>query len=219
MFVPASTHAPVLEWGTFPRDSPVILAPVGVWLLSDKVFGGPPWFLTSLCLLPPVLCVGRERLCGKLRLASFNHSLSLTAPGPIYPWTSSRVSLRQMSTHPSVRWWTGFPKPPILFPFLCCPQLRRRPSSWCSMFSGSMDCRSTWSPIAVLSSRPGSGRCSATSLGQQPAFIPSLTASRSEPIRTWRRLFASSSSPIPPPGASNSDVRPRCLSNAVALPG
>eukprot|EP00063_Salmo_salar_P020107 XP_013994942.1 PREDICTED: uncharacterized protein LOC106568803 [Salmo salar] len=65
-----------------------------------------------------------------------------------------------------------------------------------------------WSPIAVLSSYPGSGRHSAPSWGRLPAcplvLIHSLTASWRKQIRIWRRLFVASSPPIPPPGASNS---------------
>jgi hypothetical protein len=89
-----------------------------------------------------------------------------------------------MATPLSLQWWIGIPSYPLP---------RRQPSSWCNRSSGSMDFRLTWSPIAVLSSRLGSARRSAPSLGCRPAFppvfAPSLMASGSEPIRTWRRLF------------------------------
>ena len=122
---------------------------------------------------------------------------------PHHPW--SHISLDFVTGLPPsdsnttiLTEWIGFPKPPISFPFSSYPQPRKRSSSW---YHGSMHFRSTWSLIVVLSSRPNSGRCSAPSLGHRPAcppgFIPNLTASRSEPIRTWRLLFVALSLPTP----------------------
>ena len=67
-------------YGPVPPDSPAILAPVGLWLSSDNVFGGPPWFLTSQSSSPPTLrvCTGppRQALQGLLQ----------PLPVPHRPW-------------------------------------------------------------------------------------------------------------------------------------
>ena len=173
--------------GPIPLNSPIIPASVGPWVSSANVCGGQPWLRKSPHSSLPALCLHRTRLGDKLQLAAFNHSLFIIALGPIYPWTLSPVSLHQLATPPSLLWWIGFPKLHISFPFPSYPQPGKRPSLWWRTSSGSMDFRSTWSPIGILCSRPGSRRHSAPSLHHRPAcppgFIPSLTANQSGPIR------------------------------------
>jgi hypothetical protein len=167
MFVPDSARSPVLE-----------LAHSSRLILSD------PGFRPTTLL---VAFHGAGCFHSKLRLAFFNHSLFLIAPGPIYPWTLLPGSPRQMATT-ILMVVDRFSKAAHHIPFPKLPSAKE------------MAGLRSWSPVLVPGVLHPNWVVSQPVLWFPP---PDLTASRSEPIRPWRQPFVALSPPTTPPGASN----------------
>ena len=111
MFVPGRCPLPSRGMGSF------LQACLPPWLPSDPGLCETALLVAHLgsghlrVCLPPAPSVLRTRLLYKLRLASFNLSLSLTVI-----WSHiSLVSLHLMATPLTTQLWTGFPTPPTSF--------------------------------------------------------------------------------------------------------